>query len=90
MFANFREDGEGEVNRLGEMQLGDFGGTYSADLEWATKGVMVGTHVWSSPEMMLEMPWNTATDICSFGTLVRTHSFLYTNNFATAFRSTLD
>jgi len=30
----------------------------------------VGAPVWSSPEVILEMPWNTATDIWSFGTVV--------------------
>lgn len=26
--------------------------------------------MWSSPEVLMEMPWNTATDIWSFGTVV--------------------
>jgi serine/threonine protein kinase len=39
--------------------------------EWATSGTQVGTPMWSSPEVIMEMPWNTAADIWSFGTLVR-------------------
>jgi serine/threonine protein kinase len=67
IFVNFQE---GE-NRFSDVQLGDLGGCYPIDSEWATSGTMVGTPLWSSPEIILEIPWNTATDIWSFGTVVR-------------------
>lgn len=37
-------------------------------------GTLVGSFPWSSPEVILEMPWNTAADIWSFGAVVRAYS----------------
>jgi serine/threonine protein kinase len=61
---------EGDM-RFSDVQLGDLGGCYPADSKWATSGTMVGAPVWTSPEVLMELPWNTATDIWSFGAMVR-------------------
>jgi len=61
---------EGEI-RFSDVQLGDLGGTYRADSKYATSGTPVGAPMWSSPEVIMETPWNTATDIWSFGAVVR-------------------
>ena len=66
MFVNLQE---GE-NRFSDVKLGDLGGCYPADSEWATSGTMVGTPIWTSPEILMEIPWNTAADIWSFGAMV--------------------
>lgn len=57
--------------RFSTVQLGDLGGTTPADSKYAKGGVPVGAPMWSSPEVIMETPWNTATDIWSFGTMVR-------------------
>lgn len=67
VFVNLQEGD----NRFSEVQLGDLGGCYSTQSKWATSGTFVGTPMWTSPEIIMEMPWNTATDIWSFGALVR-------------------
>jgi serine/threonine protein kinase len=67
VFANIQEDAD---DRFSEVQLGDLGGCYPADSKWATSGTMVGTPMWTSPEMLMETPWNTASDIWSFGAMV--------------------
>jgi serine/threonine protein kinase len=66
VFVNLQE---GDM-RFKDVQLGDLGGCYPVDSEWATSGTMVGAPIWSSPEIIMELPWNTATDIWSFGTMV--------------------
>lgn len=58
-------------DRFTDVQLGDLGGCVPADSEWATSGTQVGTPMWSAPEFLMEIPWNTAADIWSFGTVVR-------------------
>ncbi|KAF2125973.1 putative serine/threonine protein kinase [Dothidotthia symphoricarpi CBS 119687] len=65
--------------RFSDVQLGDLGGSYPIDSEWATSGTRVGTPIWSSPEILLELPWNTATDIWSFGVVLI--SLIYGGNF---------
>ena len=67
VFVNYKE---GDV-RFSTVQLGDLGGTIPADSKHAKGGVPVGAPMWSSPEVIMETPWNTATDIWSFGTMVR-------------------
>ncbi|KAH7391169.1 STE/STE20 protein kinase [Phaeosphaeria sp. MPI-PUGE-AT-0046c] len=66
VFVNLQE---GDM-RFSDVQLGDLGGCYHTELDWATSGTMVGAPVWSSPEVLLEIPWNTATDIWSYGALL--------------------
>lgn len=68
IFVNHSKDGS-EV-RFSEVQLGDFGGSYHQESEWAKSATPIGAPIWSSPEVLMEIPWNTATDIWSFGTLV--------------------
>ncbi|KFY12817.1 hypothetical protein V491_06646 [Pseudogymnoascus sp. VKM F-3775] len=67
VFINYKE---GDV-RFSSVQLGDLGGTIPADSKHAKGGVPVGASMWSSPEVIMETSWNTATDIWSFGTMVR-------------------
>ena len=57
-------------SRFSDIQLADLGGTYPADSHWARSGTPVGAPMWRSPEMIMETPWNTATDIWSFGAVV--------------------
>lgn len=67
---NYRE---GEI-RFSDVELGDLGGTHPADSKWAQKSTPVGATIWNSPEVVMRTPWNTATDIWSFGTVVRVTS----------------
>jgi serine/threonine protein kinase len=69
VFVNLQEGD----NRFSDVQLGDLGGCCSVNSEWATTGTLVGAPMWSSPEIILEMPCNTAADIWSFGAVVRIH-----------------
>lgn len=69
VFVNHMKD-QSDV-RFSDVQLGDFGGSYHQDSKWAKSGTPIGAPMWSSPEVLMEMPWNTATDIWSFGTMVR-------------------
>lgn len=69
IFVNHRK-GQSEV-RFSDVQLGDFGGSYHQDSDWAKLGTPIGAPMWSSPEVLMERPWNTATDIWSFGNMVR-------------------
>jgi serine/threonine protein kinase len=78
VFVNLQE---GDM-RFKDVQLGDLGGCYPVDSEWATSGTMVGAPIWSSPEIIMELPWNTATDIWSFGTMVRHSPILATGQDA--------
>ena len=66
---NYRD---GDI-RFSDVQLGDLGGTYPADSEHAKRGTPVGAPMSSSPEVIMETPWNTATDIWSFGTVVSSY-----------------
>ncbi|RYN85812.1 hypothetical protein AA0119_g13090 [Alternaria tenuissima] len=75
VFANLQE---GNV-RFSDVQLGDLGGCYPADSNWATSGTVVGTPMWTSPEILMELPWNTAADIWSFGAMLI--SLIYGGNF---------
>jgi serine/threonine protein kinase len=67
VFVNLQE---GDM-RFSDVQLGDLGGCYPADSHWATSGSMVGAPIWTSPEVLMNLPWNTATDIWSFGAMAR-------------------
>jgi serine/threonine protein kinase len=58
------------TNRFSDAQLGDLGGTYPTDSKYARKGTPVGAPMLTSLEVIMETPWNTATDIWSFGTIV--------------------
>ncbi|KAI1909749.1 hypothetical protein LOZ61_004811 [Ophidiomyces ophidiicola] len=54
-------------HRFVEVQLADLGGAVSENSEFAKKGIMTGTNVFRAPEVHLELPWGTASDIWSFG-----------------------
>ncbi|KAF8865644.1 serine/threonine protein kinase [Acephala macrosclerotiorum] len=69
---------EGDIRFL-DVQLGDLGGTCFADSKYAKEGTPVGAPMWTSPEVIMETPWNTATDIWSFGTVLI--SLIYGGNF---------
>ncbi|KAK2765666.1 hypothetical protein FQN54_008522 [Arachnomyces sp. PD_36] len=60
------KDGKNDT-RFSHIQLGDLGGAYPTSSKWAKSGTPVGAPMWRSPEMIMETPWNTATDIWSFG-----------------------
>jgi serine/threonine protein kinase len=61
--------GNGET-RFSDIQLADLGGTVPEDSKWAKGGHTVGAPIWRSPELLLNLPWGTPTDIWSFGTMV--------------------
>ncbi|GAW23011.1 hypothetical protein ANO14919_125590 [Xylariales sp. No.14919] len=71
VFVNFKKDRD--TIRFSDIQLGDLGGSYPRNSEWAKSGIPIGAPIWSSPEVLMETPWNTATDIWSFGTVVSFH-----------------
>ncbi|KAI0459525.1 STE/STE20 protein kinase [Xylaria acuta] len=77
IFVNLKENRD-EI-RFSDVQLGDFGGCYPEDSEWARSGTLVGAPIWSSPEVLMETPWNTAADIWSFGTVLI--SLIYGGDF---------
>jgi len=56
-----------EESRFSEIELADCGGAVSIDSEFARDGVPTGTSLFRAPEVHLEIPWNTAADIWSFG-----------------------
>ncbi|KAF1914898.1 hypothetical protein BDU57DRAFT_579479 [Ampelomyces quisqualis] len=76
IFANLQENND---DRFSAIQLGDLGGCVPADSEWATSGTQVGTPIWSAPELLMEIPWTTAADIWSFGTVLI--SLIYGGDF---------
>ncbi|KAK3363696.1 kinase-like domain-containing protein [Lasiosphaeria hispida] len=53
--------------RFSEIQLGDCGGVVSQQSSFAKEGHVIGAGFARSPEATLQLPWNTATDIWSFG-----------------------
>jgi serine/threonine protein kinase len=52
VFVNLQE---GDM-RFSDVQLGDLGGCYPADSHWATSGSMVGAPIWTSPEVLMNLP----------------------------------
>lgn len=59
-----------QINRFTDVQLADMGNSYPETHEYALEGQPIGAPMWSSPEVLMHMPWDTKTDIWSFGTLV--------------------
>ncbi|CAI7590462.1 unnamed protein product [Penicillium viridicatum] len=53
-----------------DVQLADFGSTVHMDSTYAQHGDPIGTPILRGPEAHLQMKWDTATDIWSFGTMV--------------------
>lgn len=59
-----------QTNRFTDVQLADMGNSYPETHEYALEGQPNGAPMWTSPEVLMHMPWDTKTDIWSFGTLV--------------------
>lgn len=57
--------------RFTDVELADVGSAYPANHKYAQNGVCIGAPVWRGPEVILGLPWNTSTDIWSFGICVR-------------------
>lgn len=70
VLVTYRGQYEENDTRFSDVQLGDLGGAYPVDSKWAKSGTPVGEPMWRSPEMIMETPWNTATDIWSLGATV--------------------
>ncbi|RWQ92407.1 kinase-like domain-containing protein [Paecilomyces variotii] len=66
--------GKGHI-RFRDVQLADFGSTVHVDSSYAQSGDSIGTPIFRSPEAHLQMKWDTATDIWSFGAMARFHIF---------------
>jgi serine/threonine protein kinase len=67
-------DGQDDI-RFTDVELADLGSAYPADHKYAQKGVPIGAPFWRSSEVILGLPWNTSTDIWSFG--IRVTSCLF-------------
>lgn len=65
MLVNY---GNGE-SRFEEVQLADFGSTVHVNSAHTLDGDSIGTPIFRSPEAHLQMRWDTATDIWSFGAM---------------------
>ncbi|KAJ5933618.1 hypothetical protein N7454_005947 [Penicillium verhagenii] len=65
--------------RFRDVQLADFGSTVHVESTYAQHGDSIGTPIFRSPEAHLQMKWDTATDIWSFGTMLI--SLLYGDGF---------
>lgn len=59
-----------QVNRFTDVQLADMGNSYPETHEYAVEGQPTGATMWTSPEILMHMSWDTKTDIWAFGTLV--------------------
>ncbi|KAK2752558.1 hypothetical protein FQN55_006671 [Onygenales sp. PD_40] len=70
VFVNYRDKEAENGMRFSEVQLGDLGSTYRADCRWAKSGTPLGAPMCRSPEMILETPWGTPSDIWSFGAVL--------------------
>lgn len=66
VFVNY---GRGD-QRFSEVQLGDCGGVVAENSKFAREGHVIGAGFTRSPEVMLELPWGTSTDVWSFGNAV--------------------
>jgi hypothetical protein len=63
-----------ETNRFTDIQLADMDNSYPGTHEYAREGQPIGASMWTSPEVLMHMPWDTKTEIWSFGTLVSANS----------------
>ncbi|KAI0997085.1 hypothetical protein K3495_g11102 [Podosphaera aphanis] len=62
-------DDNGDI-RFTNVALADLGQSLPVDHKFAKEGYGFGSPVWRSPESILGLPWNTSTDIWSFGLCV--------------------
>ncbi|KAK2777827.1 hypothetical protein FQN53_002051 [Emmonsiellopsis sp. PD_33] len=79
VFVNYRDKEAENGMRFSEVQLGDLGSTYRADCRWAKSGTPLGAPMWRSPEMIMETPWGTPSDVWSFGAVLI--SLIYGDDF---------
>ncbi|KAK2782624.1 hypothetical protein FQN52_000834 [Onygenales sp. PD_12] len=79
VFVNYRDTDAENGMRFSEVQLGDLGSTYRADCRWAKSGTPLGAPMCRSPEMIMETPWGTPSDIWSFGAVLI--SLIYGGDF---------
>lgn len=68
VFVNY---GSQPQSRFSEIQLGDLGGVVHQDSDFAKEGHLIGSSISRSPEATLQLHWGTATDVWSFGNVVR-------------------
>ena len=61
-----------------DVQLADLESTVSENSRHAIEGDPIGTPIFRSTEAILQMRWGTATDVWSFGTMVRQISYYKT------------
>lgn len=59
-----------QTNRFTDVQLADMGNSYPKTHEYALESQPIGAPMWTSPEVLMHMSWDTKTDIWAFGTLV--------------------
>ncbi|KAI0995716.1 hypothetical protein K3495_g12465 [Podosphaera aphanis] len=62
-------DDKGDI-RFTNVALADLGQSLPVDHKYVKEGITIGSPVWRSPESILGLPWNTSTDIWSFGLCV--------------------
>ncbi|KAK4232764.1 kinase-like domain-containing protein [Achaetomium macrosporum] len=77
VLVNYRSDDS--ENRFTGVQLADMGSSYPEDHKYAREGAPIGAAIWRSPEALFKRPWDTKTDIWSFGTLLI--SLIYGGHF---------
>ncbi|KAI1000264.1 hypothetical protein K3495_g7934 [Podosphaera aphanis] len=88
-------DDKGDI-RFTNVALAGLGQSISVDHKYVKEGVVFGSPVWRSPESILGLPWNTSTDIWSFGLCVigllvgRYYNIMKPSDGATIDRTTLD
>ena len=63
--------------RFSDVQLADLGDAFHQDSSAAKDGLPGGTPIFRSPEMHLQIGWDTKTDIWSFGVTVYEQSAYY-------------
>jgi serine/threonine protein kinase len=68
--VNYVDRGVKDDVLFSDVQLGDLGSVCHVDSKWAKSGTPLGAPMWRSPEMLMETPWGTPTDIWSFGAVV--------------------
>lgn len=68
-------EGTDQTNRFTDVQLADMGNSYPETHEYALEGQPTGAPMWTSPEVLMHMFWDTKTDIWAFGTLVSLSAF---------------
>lgn len=70
VFVNYIDRGVKNDVRFSDVQLGDLGGACHVDSKLTKSGSPLGAPMWPSPEMIMETPWGTPTDIWPFGAVV--------------------